>query len=430
MSYLVGHINFLFFLLFFLIALSVFFSLSETAMLSVNPYRIRYLVRQNNHLALRVQRLLERPDRMLGVILFCDTFADIFASAIATLLAIHYLGDQGVLWVTIALTFVVLILGEIAPKTLATIYPLRIALFAAWPLTIFLRVLYPVIWLVNSIANGMLRVFGVRVKSRVMEHLSHEELRTVVHEAGSRLPADYRSMMLHVLDLEKATVEDIMVPRNDIVGIDLSDELPTIIEQLAQSQHTRLPIYREEIGQTVGMLHLRKVLNLLAQGTLTKEILLEIAEEPYFIPEGTPLNIQLINFRREKHRTGLVVNEYGDIEGLVALEDILEEIVGEFTTDMLAAKTRTMHPQSDGSYLVDGTISIRELNRVLHCDLPLEGPKTLSGIIIEYLEMIPPTGIALKIGKQPMEVVAVKGNTVKTVRILPQVTANKTSGKV
>lgn len=413
------HAGWLFFLLFFLIVLSVFFSLAETALLSVNPYRVRHLVRQNNRLARRVQQLLERPDRMLGVILLCDTFADIFAAAIATMLALHYYGEKSVFAVTIALTLVVLVFGEIAPKTLATLYSLRIAQFSAWPLIILLRVLYPLVWLVNGIANGLLRLFGVRVQARTMEHLSHEELRTVVHEAGSRLPADYQTMVLHVLDLEEVAIEDIMVPRKEIVGIDLSEDWQTVVAQLATSEHNRLPIYHDDIDQVVGILHLRKALNLLAQGKLNKETLVAIAEEVYFIPEGTPLNTQLINFRRKQQRTGLVVNEYGDIQGLATLEDILEEIVGEFTTDIAALRSRVMHPQTDGSYLVDGNITIRELNRLLHCDLPTEGPKRLSGLIVEYLEIMPQSGIALKIGQQPLEIMAVKGNTIKTVKVLP-----------
>lgn len=421
MTDLLTHTGLLFFLLFFLIALSMFFALAETALLSVNRYRVRHLVRHHHRLARRVQQLLDRPDRMLGVILLCDTFADIFASAIATLLAIHYYGEHSILWVTIALTFVVLVFGEIAPKTLATIHPMRFALFSAWPLIILLKILYPLVWLTNTIANGVLKLFGIRIQKRALEHLSHEELRTVVHDAGSRLPADYRAMLLKVLDLEKVTVEDIMVPRGEIVGIDVEEEWDLILEQLTTAQHTRLPVYRADIDQVLGILHVRKALNLLAKEKLDKDSMLAALEENYFVPEGTPLNVQLINFRREKRRIGCVVNEYGDIQGLVTLEDVLEEIVGEFTTDIAALMSKVLHPQADGSYLVDGSIAVRELNQLLHCDLPTEGPKTLSGIIIEYLEMIPSAGTALKIGDQPMEIMQVKDNTVKTVRMMPRV---------
>lgn len=412
------HPTFLFISLGVLILLSAFFALAETALLSVNRYRLRHLVRKNNHSAKRVQQLLERPDRMLGVILLCDTFSDILASAIATLLALHYFGEAGILGATLALTFVVLIFGEMTPKTLATVYPQGLAFFSAWPLIILLRLLYPLVWLTNGIANGLLRIVGVKSKSASIEHLSHEEFRTVVHEAGGRLPADYQSMLLKVLELEDVTVEDIMIPRNEIVGIDISDDWDVILEQLTKSQHNRLLIYRETIDQVLGFLHVRFALNYLAEKKLNKETFLESLEETYFVPEGTALNIQLLNFRREKKRIGLVVDEYGDIQGLITLEDILEEIVGQFTTDMAAIRNRTVIPQADGSYLVDGSMSVRELNRALHCQLPTEGPKTLNGLITEYLETIPQAGVSLKIAGQPMEIIEVKGNSVKTIKIL------------
>ncbi len=417
---LFSNVHFLFFLLGFFILISVFFSLAETAFLSVNPYRVRHMVRHHHKLARRVQLLLERPDRMLGIILLCDTFADIFASAIATMIAVHYFGERGIIPATIILTFIVLIFGEIAPKTLATLHPLRIALTSAWPLTILLRVLYPLVWLANQVANGLLRLFGVHVQKRTLEHLSHEELRTVLHEAGGRLSADYRAMLLKVLDLEKVAVEDIMVPRNEVIGIDMSEDWDVILEQLTTAQHTRLPVYRESIDNILGVLHVRKALNLLAKEKLNKDNLLTALEENYFIPEGTPLNVQLINFRHQKRRIGLVVNEYGDIQGLVTLEDLLEEIVGEFTTDIATLMSKFVHQQADGSYLVDGSINVRELNRLLHCDFSTDGPRTLSGIIIEYLEMIPSPGTSLKLGNQTLEVVQVKGNMIKTVRVLQQ----------
>ncbi len=414
-----NHIPSLIALLIFLLLLSIFFSLAETAMLSVNRYRIRHLVRQNNLLAKRVHQLLERPDRMLGVILLCDTFADIFASAIATLIAIHYFGDRGVIVATITMTSLVLIFGEIAPKTLATLYPQKIAFLSVWPLLILLRIFYPAVWFVNVIANGVLRIFGIVVKRRSLEHLSHEELATLLREMGSRIPPDYSAMLLKILDLEKVTVEDIMVPRNEIVGLDLMDDWDEILDQLTSSQYTRLPVYKEEIDNVEGILHQRKAFNLLAQGKLNKETLLEVTEEIYFVPEGTPLNIQLLNFRREKQRTGLVVNEYGDIQGLVTLEDILGEIVGEFTTDIATITSKLLRPQVDGSYIVDGSMNIRDLNAALNANLPTDGPKTLSGLIIDYLETIPHSPVALRLGGISMEIIQIKDNVIKTVKILP-----------
>lgn len=407
----------LYVLIILLVAIS-FFSMAETAMLSVNRYRLRHLVRQQNSLAKRVQQLLERPDRMLGVVLLCNTFANIFASAIATLLAVQYWGEQSVFFVTVIITAVILIFGEITPKTVAALYPERLSFFSAWPLLILLNLFYPVVWVANTIANGILRIFGIKVRKKAeIEHISHEELVSLLREAGGRIPPDYLDMLLKILDLQTVTVEDIMVPRNEIVGINLSEDWDTILEQLTNSQYTRLPVYTEEIDHAVGILHVRKALNLLAQNKLNKESLKKVADPTYFIPEGTPLNVQLLKFRREKKRSGLVVNEYGDIQGLVALEDILEEIVGEFTTDIAAMTAKTIVLQADGSYLVDGGISIRDLNASLGSNLPTTGPKTLSGFIIEHLEMIPHSPVALRFGNLTIEIVQIKGNVIKKVRV-------------
>lgn len=426
-----SHIHILIFLLAALIALPMFFSIAEAALLSVNRYRIRHLVRQNNSAAKRVQQLLDRPDRMLGVILLCGTFADIAASALATLIALHYWGEHSVFVITIAMTALILIFGEIAPKTLATIYPQQIAFICAWPLLILQKVFYPLVWFANTVANGLLRIFGVKVKKSYVEHFTHQELTTILHEAGGRIPADYLAMLLKVLDLENVYVEDIMVPRNEIVGIDLSEDWDDILEQLTNSQYTRLPLYDETIDNVRGMLHVRKALNLLADENLNKQTLIAAAEEIYFIPEGTALNVQLLNFRHKKQRIGFVVSEYGDILGLVALEDILEEIVGEFTTDIASMMSKLVHPQPDGSYLVDGGIYIRDLNHILHCHFSSHGPKTLSGLIIEYLEMIPSAPLALQLNGIAMEVVQVKDNVVRTVRIFPplmSISANQQAG--
>lgn len=416
MFFSVHHLIFLFVAL---VVLSTFFSLAEAAMLSVNRYRLRHLMRQNHRTAKLVYRLLEHPDRLLSVILLCDTFADILASAIATLLAIHFWGEESIFLVTLAVTFVVLILGEIAPKTLAALYPEKISFIAVWPLFILSRILYPAVAVVNSIANSALRLVGVEVKQRTIDQLSHEELHTLLHEAGGRIPVDYQSILLKTLDLGKVTVEDIMVPRNEIIGINLNDDWETILQQLTESQHTRLPLYHETLDNISGFLHVRKILNLLAGEKLNKDTLQHAVEDAYFVLEGTSLNVQLLNFRREKRRIAFVVNEYGDLQGLVTLEDILEELVGEFTTDLTAMTSRLVHPQADGSYLVDGTINLRDLNRLLKSQFPLDGPKTLSGLIIEYLEMIPSANTCLRLNNYPMEILQVKANKVKNVRIFP-----------
>jgi Mg2+/Co2+ transporter CorB len=409
-------------LLIFLLLAAVFFSLAEAAMLSINRYRLRHLARHNHLLAKRVQALLKRPDRLLGVILLCGTFADILASAVVTLIALHYFTTIGVFFSTLALTFTVLIFCEVAPKTLATLYPQPIAFFAVWPLIILLHILYPIIWLTNLMANTSLRLFGVKTPRLTVEQLSREELVSLLRESTGRRPNDYQSMLLKVLELGKVSVDDIMIPRQEIIGIDINEPWHVILKQLIKSEYTRLPIYRESIDQIIGILHFRKVLNSLSKQQLSKEVLLEAAEDVHFIPEATALNSQLLNFRREKHRIGLVVNEYGEIQGLITLEDILEEIVGEFTTD-IALVRRTVSLQIDGSYLVDGGMSLRDLNRQLNLNLPLRGPKTLSGLIIEYLEVIPKVGTVFKFENKTIEVIAIKNNMIKTVKIFPSSSA-------
>jgi Mg2+/Co2+ transporter CorB len=414
------HLNVLWISLISLIVISSFFSIAETAYMSVNRYRIRHLAKHGNISAKRVNQLLERPDRLLGVILLGDTFADIFASAIATLIAVHYLGEVGVIVATIILTLVVLIAGELAPKTLAALYPTPIVLRASLPLWLLLKILYPIVWMVNILSNGLLRLFGVRASHTALEHFNTEELRTVVTEASRHIPSNYQRMLLQLLDLEKTHVADIMIPRNEIVGIDICKPWSDILTQLTTSQHMRLPVFEEHIDNIKGVLHLRDAVNLLAQENLSKATLTEILEDPYFIPEGSVLSKQLLQFCHQKVRTGLVVNEYGEILGLVALEDILEEIVGEFTTDTAAATHKEILQEIDGSYLVDGGINLRSLNRRLQTAFPLTGPKTLNGLITEYLETIPPANICITLAGYRLEILQVKENMVKTVRIIPQ----------
>lgn len=405
-------------LLVVLLLAAVFFSLAEAAMLSINRYRLRHLVRHHNLLAKRVQDLLKRPDRLLGVILLCGTFVDIMASAVVTLLVLHYFSPSGVFLATLGLTFVVLIFCEVAPKTLATLYPQPIALFVVWPLIILLYVLYPIVWLTNLLANTTLKLVGVKIPKLTLEQLSREELISLLREGTGYRPNDYKTMLLKVLELDKVTVEDIMIPRQEIIGIDINQPWGVILRQLIKSEYTRLPIYRNSIDEIIGILHFRKVLNSLSRQQLSKKVLVEAAEEVHFIPEATALNSQLLNFRREKHRIGLVVNEYGEIQGLITLEDILEEIVGEFTTDM-ALMRRAVSLQADGSYLIDGGIALRDLNRQLNLNLPLRGPKTLSGFIIERLEVIPKRGALFRFENKTMEVILIKDNRIKLVKLFP-----------
>jgi Mg2+/Co2+ transporter CorB len=275
------------------------------------------------------------------------------------------------------------------------------------------------VWLLNTIPNGLLRLMGVSQEDVESHNISSEELRTVVNEAGAMIPQRHQKMLLNILDLEKVTVEDIMVPRNEIGGIDLDDDWDAILNQISTSQHTRLPVFQGDINNVEGFLHLRNVLALQRKNELTREDLIKLIREAYFVPEGTPLNTQLLNFQKQRRRIGMVVDEYGDVQGLVTLDDILEEIVGEFTTDPAASTSKEIHPQEDGSFLVDGSANIRELNRVMHWDLPTEGAKTLNGMITEYLENIPESGTSLLLGGYPVEIVQTSSNSVKTVRIDP-----------
>jgi Mg2+/Co2+ transporter CorB len=401
-----------------LILLSAFFSGSETGMMALNRYRLRHLTKSGHKSARRAAELLERPDRLIGIILFGNNFVNIVASMLAAFIAWRIMGETGLALAPFVLTVVILVFAEVAPKTLAALHPERIAFPAAVVLKPLLRICYPVVAAINWLANGVLRLVNVSPTDVDSHQLSTDELRTVVNEAGALISHKYQSMLVSILDLEKVTVDDIMVPRNEIYGIDIDDDMEDIVDLLVHSQHTRLPLYRGDIDSVLGMLHLRKVLQPLEHTELNKEWLRANASEPYFVPLGTPLNTQLRNFQRQRQRIALVVDEYGDVDGLVTLEDLLEEIVGEFTTDP-ADLSPDVHPQADGTYLIDGAANVRELNRAMRLELPTDGPKTLNGLVIEYLESIPEPGTSLLIAGYPVEIVQVSGNAVKTARLKP-----------
>ena len=366
---------------------------------------------------MRVNQLLTHPDRVLSVVLIGNTFANIVASMVATLIGQHIYGEVGVLIATGILTLAILIFSEMTPKTLAAIHPQQVAFVCSLPLQ-FLQLLFaPLVFLITWVANGILKLSGVSIDQAHKDVLSGEELRSVVHEAGSLLPIEHKSMLISLLDLEQARVEDIMVPKADIVGIDLNQPWHEILVQLEMAQHTRLPLYRGNIEHLEGMIHLRSVLNLALEEQLDLDGLLKIAEAPYYIPEGTSLNIQILNFQKMKRRSCFVVDEYGDLQGLVTMEDILEEVVGEFTTD-IADLSKDVMQQDDGSVIVDASTTIRNLNRLLTWSLPLIGPRTLSGLIIEYLGYIPPADCCLRIENYQIEILKVADNTIKTVRMI------------
>ena len=417
-------IGVLFLTLFALFLLSAFFSGSETALIALNRYRLRHLVRSGHRGARRAQQLLGRPDRLIGLILLGNNFVNILITQLATYIGFRLYGQVGIAIATGALTLLILIFAEVAPKTVAAIHSERIAFPAAFVYVPLLTLAYPLVWLVNLMANAVLRLLGIAGEESGSQALSREELRTVVSEAGSMIPRKHQKMLVSILDLEKAIVEDIMVPRNEIVGIDLEDDWDDILEELTGGQFSRIPAYRGGIDNIVGMLHIRKILPLMLNHELTHDALQGALKEAYFIPEGTSLNRQLLNFQREKQRIGLVVDEYGDIQGLVTLEDLLEEIVGEFTTEP-AAFSKDIHPQQDGAYVIDGSTHVREVNRTLGWDLHTDGPRTINGLILEHMEFIPEPGTSTLIDGYPIEVVQTKNNAVKTVRIKPKLAAYK-----
>ncbi len=407
----------LFGLLVLLLLLSAFFSGSETALMSLNRYRLRHRARSGHRGAQLAEHLLKRPDRLIGLILLGNNLVNFTAVALVTLIALKVGGEPAVAIGTLLLTVVVLIFSEAAPKTLAALRPERLAYPASYVYYPLLVVAYPVVWLVNIASNSVLWLLGVRSSDAKMHSLTSEELRTIVFEAGSMISRKYRNMLLAILDLEKVSVDDVMVPHNEIVGIDLDEDLDKISEVIRNSEHTRLPVYRDNIDHVVGLLHLRRLAKLASQSSFTKADIEDALVEPYFVPEGTPLSTQLVQFQRSKQRFALVVDEYGDIQGIVTLEDILEEIVGEFTTDPASGTDEHIVRESPTSYLVSGAANIREMNRVMNWSLPTDGPKTLNGLIIEYLETIPESGTGLKIGGYPIEIVRSDENRVQTARI-------------
>ncbi|MBT4812554.1 MAG: HlyC/CorC family transporter [Thiotrichales bacterium] len=405
-------------ILLLLILISGFFSGSETSMMAINRYRLRHLSRIGHRGARSVSTLLERPERLIGLILLGNNFVNILASSIATIIGLRLFGDAGIAIATGFLTFVVLIFAEVTPKTIAALNPERFAFPAAYLLTPLLRILYPLVRLINWITNLVLRTFGISITPEQNDHLSREELRTVVKEAGGLIPQKHQAMLTSILDLEQVTVEDIMVPRNEIIGIDIEDDWQDILNQITLSQHTRLPVFRDNTEHLLGILHMRDAIHLHATESDDKAELIKLLRDQLFIPEQTTLNTQLLQFQRLKQRMGLVVDEYGDVQGLVTLEDLLEEIVGEFTTDA-SDIIPEVQSREDGSYLVEGSANLRELEKNMGWELPQDGPKTLNGLILEHLEDIPESGTSMMINGYPIEVTHASENLVRRVAIFP-----------
>jgi Mg2+/Co2+ transporter CorB len=407
-----------------LILMSAYFSGSETAMMTLNRYRLRHLAGSGNKPAQRALKLLDRPDRLIGLILIGNNLVNILASSIATIIGMRVLSQYNIdeaasiAITTGVLTVVILIFAEVTPKTYAALHPERIAFPSSIILKWLLIIMLPLVKGLNIITSGFLRLLGIKTV-KTNDALSQEELRTVVHEAGALIPQRHQEMLLSILDLEKVTVEDIMIARSDIYAINMNDDFKLINKLVIQSPHTRVLVYRDTIDDSVGFIHLRDALRLQSKEQFSKSSLLRAVKELYFIPEGTPLNVQLANFQQNKERIGLVVDEYGDIQGLVTLEDILEEIVGDFTTSMMTTPSEDINIQQDGSFLIDATINIRDLNKEMKWDFPIDGPKTLNGLIVEYLEDIPAANTSLRLADYHIEVIEVSDNMIKSVRIMP-----------
>jgi len=413
-------LGFLFSALAGLLFLAAFFAGSETALMRLNRYRLRHRASEGHRGSRLAEALLAQPDRLIGLILLLSTIVNVVTPMLVGFIALRLGGEFLVASGASILALVLLIFCEVAPKTFGALHPESLALPAAYIYTPLLFLLYPFVWATNLLANGVLRLFGV-AREQAVHSLSSEELRTVVAEAGAMIPRRHQQMLVSILDLENVTVEDIMVPRNEIVGVDVDDDWDRILEQLRQIQHTRLPVYKGDIDRIIGVLHTKQVVHELARGRFDRDAMIHAAgaRDVYFVPSGTALNTQLLNFQRSKRRLAFVVDEYGDIQGLVTIDDILEEIVGEFTTDPATMFHKDVHAEADGSFVASASATVRALNRSMRWNLPVDGPKTLNGLILEFLETIPEPGTTLKLADYTLEVLQTADNAIKTVRVRP-----------
>lgn len=403
-----------------LLLLSAFFSTSETSMMAVNRYRLKHLVRDGHRGARLASRLLEKTDRLLGVILLGNNLVNTAVATLGTVITVRLLGSNEIALsvATLSVTFSILIFSEVTPKVIGATYSERIATSVSYVLTPLLRLFYPVVWFVNLFVQALLRLMGLKPLNSSTTQLGMDELRTLVLEAGGFIPEKHQSVLLNIFDLEKSTVDDVMTPRHQIEAIDLNEPMDQIRHQLSTCYHTRLPVYEDTLDNIIGILHVRKVLHVTQNEEFSLEELRKIIRDPYFIPSGTPLFAQIQHFQQNQRRIGLVVDEYGELLGMVSMEDILEEIVGEFTTHSPAQASNFLQ-QPDGSWVVDGGVLLRDLNRKLGFAFPLSGPKTLNGLILEHLEDIPESGTSLKVCGHPLEILQTQDRAVKTIRIFP-----------
>lgn len=421
-------ISWLFTALMFLILCSAFFSSSETSMMALNRYRLKHLKQSGHRGARKAYRLLSRTDRLIGLILIGNNLVNIAAASLATVIAVRLYGDAGPLIATGALTVVILIFAEVTPKTFAALHPEKVAFRAAYILQPLLVVLSPLVTVTNAITNGIIKWLGGNTESNQDDDLSFEELRILVQESGGQIPKKRRGMLMSILDLENVVVNDIMIPRNEMYGININDNAQTLLDQIRASEYTRVPLFRDELDDLVGMLHLRQSSRFIVRApddeantngdalVLDKRAMIESANEPYFVPEGTPLHTQLFNFQREKRRIGIVVDEYGVVLGLVTMEDILEEIVGDYTTNF-TEQFADITDLGEGNYVITGSATIRDINKQLEWDLPTNGAKTLNGLILEQLEAFPDaSGVSLALNEYQFEVLDIKDNMISSVK--------------
>ncbi|ACQ68866.1 magnesium/cobalt efflux protein [Candidatus Williamhamiltonella defendens] len=405
------------FILIVMIIISAYFSASETGMMTLNRYRLRHLAKQGNRGALRVEKLLQRPARLISLVLVGNNLVNILASSLATILGMRLYGDIGVAIATGLLTFLILVFSEVMPKTIAALYPEKTAFLSSFLLIPLQKIMMPMLCFLSGTTHLLMRLFGIKESIHHIDQLSKEELRSIVNESHSQISRRHQNMLISVLDLEKVSVNDIMVPRSEIVGIDVNSDWKSIMRQLTHSPHGRILLYRQSLDDAIGMLRVREAYRLMTEKKeFNKENLLRAADEIYFIPEGTPLNIQLIKFQRNKEKVGIIVDEYGDIQGLVTVEDILEEIVGDFTTSMSPNLAEEVNLQSDGSVLIDGSASVRDLNKAFNWSLPI-GSRTINGLLLEELGEIPPVNTELCIGSYQIAVMEVQENRIRQVRI-------------
>ena len=396
----------------FLVLMSAFFSGSETSMMAINRYRLKHLVKEKNKSAKRVSKLLERTDRLLGVILIGNNFTHTLSTALATVVAIRIWSDNAVLAVTVFMTIIMIIFAEVMPKTIAALKPESIAFPSSYLLKPLSKILSPLITLVSYASNSVTKLLGIDLDDSNKDELKPEELRTLLQSSG--VPKRQEEMLMGIFDMDYLSVNDVMIPKNEIIGIDLNDDMDRILEQLQEIDFTYIPCYEDSIENILGFLSINKKADFLGNVIKSKENLKAELREPLFVPENTPLVKQLANFQSSGRRVGLIVDEYGDIEGIITLRAILEIIVGEITTDM---EKMDIMPQADGSFLVEGGMMIREINRRLEWELPTEGPKTLSGLILEEIQTIPETNIGLTIDGFRIETVLIKDNVIKLAKL-------------